>query len=61
MYVRASILYNFYRGICTANSCNEVYKDLNCFFGPFANAYLKICDEQIKTNNEFFGLRDFYR
>ena len=55
------VLTDFYRGICTSNSCIEVHEDLDCFFTPFANAYIKICNEQTKTNNEFFGLRDFYR
>ena len=50
-----------YRGICTSDGNSKVHKDLDCFFEPFANAYIKICQEQTNANHEFFGLRDFYR
>lgn len=50
-----------YRGICSSSGSDDICKRLECFFGPFAEAYYEIYQEQAIYGKEFFGLRDFYR
>lgn len=62
LYVHTTIFkFVLCRGICSSSGDNELCSRLECFFTPFAKAYIEICQEQIKTGKEFFGLRDFYR
>ena len=46
------------RGICSTRKKDPVRDYLEPYFGPLAEAYFAICEEQ---KRQFFGLRDFYR
>ncbi len=48
-------------GICSNIDSDPIREQLQRYFAPLSEAYMKVCSICEKQKRQFFGLRDFYR